>query len=172
MSMWLGLAKVNPELFAEIQANPHLLDAIFFDEGDRPAGLDERSDVFGCDYRTLSAVAEACAEVDEAGTDWREYYAWLARATGENESDHLPGYEFTYGPAFAFTSADVQRMADGLAEESWSLDEDDARELSGTGEEEEEEEDGVEPEFDDFIDLVPFFAAAAREGKAIVGGIS
>ena len=60
-------------------------------------------------------------------------------------------------------------MADGLAEESWSLDEDDARELSGTGE---EEEDGDEPEFDDFIDLVPFFAAAAREGKAIVGGIS
>jgi hypothetical protein len=110
--------------------------------------------------------------VDGAGTDWREYYAWLARATGENEADHLPGYEFTYGPAFAFTSADVQPMADGLAEESWSLDEDDARELSGTGEEEEEEEDGVEPEFDDFIDLVPFFAAAAREGKAIVGGIS
>jgi hypothetical protein len=165
MSMWLGLAKVNPELFAEIQANPHLLDAIFFDEGDRPAGLDERSDVFGCDYRTLSAVAEACAEVDEADADWREHYGWLARATGENEADHLPGYEFTYGPAFAFMPADVQRLADGLATESWSLDEDDARELSGTGSDDEEK-------FDDFVDLVPFFAAAASEGKVIVGGIS
>ena len=167
--MWLSLAKVNPGLFAEIRANPDLLDAIFFDEGDRPDGLNERSDVFGCDYRTLSAVAEGCAEAEEAGTDWREHYAWLARATGEDEADHLPGYEFTYGPAFAFTAADVQRVAEGLAEESWSLDEDDVRELAGTGG---DEEDGDEPEFDDFIDLVPFFSAAAREGKAIVGGIS
>jgi len=167
--MWLTLAKVNPGLFAEIRANPDLLDAIFFDEDDRPAGLDERSDVFGCDYRTLSAVAEGCAEADEAGVDWREHYAWLARATGENEADHLPGYDFTYGPAFAFAPTDVQRVAEGLAEESWSLDEEDARELSGNNSDEEDEDD---PEFDDFIDLVPFFAAAAREGKAVVGGIS
>jgi hypothetical protein len=162
MSMWLSLAKVNPELLADIKANPDLLDAIFFNDGDRPAGLDERSDVFGCDYRTLSAVAEGCAEAEGAGDDWRAHFVWLARATGENEADHMSGYEFAYGPAFAFDPADVQLVAEGMAREDWSPPADDAREPAG--------ED--EPEFDDFLDLVPFFTAAVTEGKAIVGGIS
>jgi hypothetical protein len=184
MSMWLNLAKVSPELLTEIRAEPDLLDSIFFDEDDLPDGLSLQSDVFGCDYRTLSAIAEFTAEQVQPGVDWRERYIWLRRATGDNEADHLVGYEFTYGPAFTLAPTDVQRVAEGLASEEWSYEDDDEDleeldPLDATDIDEDDDDDFDEgddedddQEYEDFVDLVPFFAAAAREGKAIVGGVS
>lgn len=186
--MWLNLAKVSPDLLADIRVRPDLLDALFFDEaGDPPAGFDPRSDVLGCDYRTLSAVAEGMAAQEEPGVDWREKYVWLRRATGDNEADMVADYEFTYGPAFAFDPATVQAVLDGLNDEGWAFDDLDMtpEELEAAGidltddaedvdaDDDDGDDDDIDKhEYDDFVDLVPFFAAAAREGKAIVGGIA
>src|SRR5512139_3251716 len=124
MSMWLNLAKVSPELLTEIRADPELLEAIFFEEDELPDGVSIRFDVFGCDYRTLSAVAEAVAKMEDPGADWRDHFVWLSRATGDNEADHLDGYEFTYGPAFTLAPADVRLVAEGMAAEDWSYEDD------------------------------------------------
>ena len=181
MSMWLNLAKVSPDLLAEIQERPDLLDTLFFDEGvDPPAGFDLRADVFGCDYRTLTAIAQGMAAQEAPGSDWRDTYVFLRRATGEEERDHLADYEFTYGPAFAIGVDDVLTVHRGLSAEGWDFDEDDDEDddaLLSFDEDDEDDEDVDEdgedlaPEYDDVDELVPFFAAAAREGKAIVGGV-
>jgi hypothetical protein len=193
MSMWLSLAKISPEVLAEIRERPDLLDALFFEEAEElPEGVSRTSDMLGCDYLTLSAVADAKAREEFGVDDWREHLTWLVRATGEDEAEVLEGYEFTYGPAFVLTAPAVVEVAEGLAAEGWDftdldlafeeLDEDelgsdDAPDGNGAPPEpneqdEDEDEDEDDPEYDDFVDLLPFFAAAAREGKAIVGGIS
>jgi hypothetical protein len=195
MSMWLNLAKVSPDLLAEIRERPDLLDTLFFDDGvDPPAGFDLRADVFGCDYRTLTAIAQGMAAQEAPGSDWRDTYVFLRRATGEEERDHLADYEFTYGPAFAIGVDDVLTVHRGLSAEGWDFDEDDEDadedddvllsfdDDDDDDEDDEEEDDGEDdendadadelaPEYDDVDELVPFFAAAAREGKAIVGGV-
>jgi hypothetical protein len=180
MSMWLNLAKVSPDLLAQIRARPDLLDNLFFDEeADPPAGVDLRVDLFGCDYRTLTAIAEGMASQEAPGTDWRETYVFLRRATGDDERDHLQGYEFTYGPAFALGTDDVLAVHRGLSDEGWDFDgddlDDDEDELVPFDEDEgdpDDDSDDDNPEYEDFDELVPFFAAAAREGKAIVGGVA
>jgi hypothetical protein len=165
--MWLNLAKVTPDLLNAIKAEPELIDRLFFDEDGSPLeGVDPERDVFGCDYLTLGAVAAAMARGEEAdGEDldrfadadeeWRDSQPWLARAVGE-EASPLGDYEFTYGAAYCLDADQVRAIRDGLVDEGWELV--DSRD---------------EPEeYDDFVDLLPFFDAAAREGKAIVGGIS
>ena len=161
--MWLNLAKVSPELLARMRAQPGLFDTMFFEEDDElPDGFVPRTDVLGCDYLTLAEVAKAMADIEAPGTDWGDHYVWLARATGAEESDHLEEYDFGYGPAFFLSPGAVAEVLAGLTDEGW-LNEDEDRDAS-------EENEG--DEFDDMTDLVPFFAAATREGKAIVGGIS
>ena len=173
--MWLNLAKVTPALLAEIRERPALLDVLFLDEGaDLPDGFDERRDVFGCDYRTLSAVAEAMADQERPGADWRDLYPWLRRATGDEGADHLTAYEFTYGPAFLLTVEDVVTVHRGLTEEGWAFVDDvddldaalpdDARPDTGSDNIDDDEIDDEQYEFDDFDEIVPFFAAAVREG--------
>ena len=169
--MWLNLAKVRPELLAAIRAEPALIERLFFEDGGPVDGVDPDRDVFGCDYLTLSAVAAARARgdsTDEGGLDrfadmdedWRESQPWLSRAVGD-ETQLIDAYEFTYGSAFYLDADDVVAVRDGLVEEGWTFDD--------VGDDEPEK---GEPEFDDFVDLLPFFEAAAREGKAIVGGVS
>jgi hypothetical protein len=189
MSMWLSLAKISPEVLAEIRERPDLLDALFFEEDDPlPEGVSRTADMLGCDYLTLSAVADAKARDEFGADDWREHLTWLVRATGEDGDSVLEGYEFGYGPAFVLTVPEVVEVAEGLAAEGWDftdldltfeeLDEDelgsdDAPDGNGAaGEPDDDDDDEDDPEYDDFVDLLPFFAAAAREGKAIVGGIS
>jgi hypothetical protein len=181
MSMWLSLAKVDPSVLSAVRAQPDLLDAYFEYEGEAPAGFDPRSDLFSCDYRTLTAIAEAKAEDAGPGTDWTEAFPWLVRATGEADGDELD-YEFTYGPAFVLDVHEVPEVVAGLTAEGWSFDAleyqiEESVEPDEDGfyefDEDDEEDDGPpgDREFDDFVDLIPFLSAAAREGKAVIGGV-
>jgi hypothetical protein len=186
MSMWLNLAKVSPALLTEIRADPALLDRLFFeDDAGLPDGVTARTDIFGCDYRTLIAVAEAKAVDGGAdGSDWNDTQPWLARATGDDTENLIEEYEFTYGPAYFLEADEVRAVHDGLVAEGWVfpedlLDEDTLGEdgdepdagQSATGPADEGDEEDSEYEYDDFVDLVPFLAAAVREGKAVVGGV-
>ena len=148
MSMWLTYAKVSVDTLTQIQKTPDLLDSIFFEGKTAPGDLDEEKDVFGMDYRTYSAIAEAMAE----GVEIEEQDTWTAKAVGVAYGDDLE-YEFCYGTGFYFTVEEVKSIAAGLSEEVGELFE--------------------EAEPDDFEDDVgAFFKIAAIEGKAVVGGIS
>jgi hypothetical protein len=151
MSMWLNLAKISPELMREIRERPELIEVLFFDE-DLP-GFDSERDVYGYDYRLLNDIADGRAKA-EGETDWRTVYTWMAEATGESGAE-LEGYEFAYGPAFLLDPSRVARVAKGLMGEGWGFK---AR--------------SQHADYEEFDDLGPFFAAAVREGKAVVGGIS
>ncbi|WP_433256089.1 hypothetical protein ACQPYK_16355 [Streptosporangium sp. CA-135522] len=158
MSMWLNLAKIDVELLESVRADPDLIGEIFFDNGQAPAGFRPETDMFGCDYRTLNAVAEGRAEAERESAQWRECYPWLMAATGENGENDVEGYEFDYGPAFVLDPGQVTMVAQGLMGEGW-----------GFGAARRDAADGADEGFED---LGPFYAAAAREGKAIVGGVS
>jgi hypothetical protein len=159
MSMWLNLAKVEPELLKAIRAQPKLLDALFFSTPSSEtqlSGFHPETDTFGYDYRVLTAIAAGRAEDERQMTHWTESYPWLAKATG-SEGEIIEEYEFCYGPAFLIAPEDVPKVAGGLAEEHWDLDLD---------------EEDRNDELDVFEGLAPFFATAAGEGKAIIGGVS
>lgn len=157
VSMWLKLAKIDVELLESVRANPGLIGTIF-DSGQAPAGFHRGADVFGCDHRILSAVAEARAEAEHETAQWRKCCPWLAAATGENGQNDVEGYEFGYGPAFVLDPGQVTAVAQGLTGEGWGF---------GAA-----RRDAAEGAHEGFEDLGPFYAAAAREGKAIVGGVS
>ncbi|WP_431971013.1 hypothetical protein [Nocardia sp. bgisy134] len=161
MSMWLELAKIEPSLLEEMREKPELIHTVFFSENDSaplPGGLRRVADFYGYDYRTLSAIAEGRAEAEKGTADWRDAYPWLARATGDH-CDVIAGYEFCYGPAFVLTPNEVRQVTEGLVAEGWVL---------GTTVADWDEEN----EDDEFEDLCPYFAAAAAEGKAVIGGVS
>ena len=165
--MWLNLAKISPELLVDVRARPDLLAAVFFgddseldgpavDGGDHPllAKLDPDDDIFGTDYRTLCAVAEAYAAVAGGSADVEDGESWLSKAT--HGAGELLDYEFCYGAAFVLDPVEVSAVAAGLAAEGWV----------------EDDEDTLGAAFDDDENLGRFYAAATREGKAVVGGIS
>lgn len=158
VSMWLNLAKIDVELLESVRANPDLIGAIFFDDGQAPVGFHHEADAFGDDYRTLDAIAQGRAEAEHESAQWRECYPWLAAATGETGENDVEGYEFDYGPAFVLDPGQVTAIAQGLMGEGW-----------GFGAARRDAADGA---YEGFEDLGPFYAAAAREGKAIVGGVS
>jgi len=197
--MWLSLAKVDPSVLTAIRAEPDLLDAYFEYDEAAPAGFNPYSDLFSCDYRTLTAIAEAKAEHENNSDDWTECFPWLRRATGEGEGEQLD-YEFTYGLAFVLDVHEVPEVVAGLTAEGWSFDaleyqlddenddedvvepdadgfyefdEDDDDDDEDDDDDDDDDDDGPagDREFDDFVDLIPFLAAAAREGKAVVGGV-
>ncbi|MFF3373545.1 hypothetical protein ACFYXF_11420 [Streptomyces sp. NPDC002680] len=114
-------------------------------------------DSFGCDYRLLSAVAEGRAEVEEGTADWTKAYPWLARSTGHG-CVVIEEHRFGYGPAFILTPDEVRQVAKGLVAEGWAVG---ATAADWDGE---SEDHGLQ-------DLGPFFAAAAAEGKAVLGGV-
>ncbi|MFE5334181.1 hypothetical protein ACFRCG_48090 [Embleya sp. NPDC056575] len=175
MSMWLMLAKVEPAVPAAIRERPELIETLFFDPADEPDRIDpsdrpdpdqaavlpgefrSRADSFGVDYRLVAAVAESRARAEQDTADWEAVFPWLARATG-HECDEVEEYEFCYGPAFVLAPDEVRRVAEGLVAEGWARDGGAAR----WGEEREEHE---------LEDLGPFFAAAAAEGRAVIGGV-
>jgi hypothetical protein len=156
--MWLTLAKVSPELLAAIRVQPGLVEPLFFDpEEDDPTaappdGFDPASDTFGYDYRTLTMLAEAQAEESGDPAPFEDQDTWLCKAA-HGTGTELP-YEFCYGIGFVLEPADVVRVAEGLASEGWG-------EGGPIGEILDEDED-----------LGRFYAAAAREGKAVIGGVS
>ncbi|MFF5207810.1 hypothetical protein [Streptosporangium sp. NPDC000396] len=158
MSMWLNLAKIDVELLESVQADPDLIGEIFFDDGQAPAGFQPETDMFGDDYRTLDAIAKGRAETEHGTAEWKECYPWLAAATGENGENDVDGYEFDYGPAFVLDPGQVAAVAQGLMGEGWGF---------STA-----QRDTADGAYEGFEDLGPFYAAAAREGKAIVGGVS
>ncbi|MFI6796144.1 hypothetical protein [Streptosporangium canum] len=158
MSMRLKLAKIDVELLESVRANPDLIGTIFFNGGQAPAGFQRETDMFGDDHRTLSALAEARAEAEHETVRWRKCYPWLAAATGENGQNDVEGYEFGYGPAFVLDPGQVTAVAQGLMGEGWGF---------GAA-----RRNAAEGAHEGFEDLGPFYAAAAREGKAIVGGVS
>ncbi|MEV5905197.1 hypothetical protein [Streptomyces sp. NPDC052127] len=160
MSMWLALVKIDPALLAALQERPELVGALFF-EDDVPeplvSGVDPTADSFHYDYRLLSDMAEGRSEAEKGTPKWHTAYPWLARATGENCSA-IERSEFGYGPAHFLTPHEVGQVAAGLAGEHWTH-----RASAAHWNAEAEERD--------FDDLVPFFAKAAAEGKAILGGV-
>jgi hypothetical protein len=166
MSMWLMLAKVPPGMLDLARTTPEILDRIFTVD-EPPAGFDPRHDLLGCDYRTLLAVASARAASEDVGDDWSAAYPWLRRAIGESlaNGDVELDYQLTYGNAFALPADAVLQVTAGLVEEGWAL-------LLG-GDEHEDDDGGDEApyEFDDVVDVVPFYEAAMREGKAVIGGV-
>ncbi|MFI6742769.1 hypothetical protein ACIBI9_58590 [Nonomuraea sp. NPDC050451] len=147
MSMRLNLAKIEAALLESVRADPALIGTILVNDGQSHAGFSRETDMFAADYRILTAIAEGRAEAEHATTKWRRCYPWLATATGENGENDIEGYEFGYGPAFVLDPVQVTAVAEGLAGERWG---------SGAG----------------FEVLVAFYAAAAREGKAVVGGVN
>jgi hypothetical protein len=148
MSMWLNLAKLSSEQLELVRLEPQRLDGVFFEEDAGGIdGIDEDADVFGTDYRTLLAIAEAL-EIDLDDGE-----SWLSRATGNGLGSEID-YEFCYGPGFTMTADEVKQVAAGLAAEPWAEDAlgvDDDENLPG---------------------LLRFFAKAAEEGKGLVGGVS
>jgi hypothetical protein len=172
MSMWLNLAKVSPDLLAEIRARPDLFDRLFFeDESGLPDGVTARTDILGCDYLTINALAESLARESGVDPEWRTGLPWLARAVGDDPPHAIDEYEFCYGSGFYVEPGEVAAIRDGLISEGWPTPDDLADDDA------DEDDDAVEEaedayEYDDFVHLIPFFDAAAREGKAIVGGVS
>lgn len=145
--MWLNLAKLSPTQLEQVRGDPQLLDGIFFEDGEVPDDFQEESDVFGTDYRTLSAIAEAME------IDLEDGESWLSRATGNGIGSELD-FEFTYGDGFLLSPDDVKQIASGLAKEPWA------------------EEAGKVDDDENLPGLLRFFAAAARQNRGIVGGIS
>lgn len=113
--MWTSLARVSATAFSRIQADPALLDAIFFDDDD--AAQQSRSSLgiepghtAGFDYRlaheALLAMAEATGE--ELGEDGDPVLDDLS-VTGEID------YDAGYGPAFYIDPAGVKKAAKSFA---------------------------------------------------------
>jgi hypothetical protein len=148
MSMWLELAKLTPADLEKVRADPQRLDPVFFEEeGEALDELDPEADVFGTDYRTLSAIAEAM-EIDLDDGE-----SWLSRATGNGIGSEL-AFDFTYGPGFLLTPDEVQQVAAGLSAEGWA----DAA--------------AVEDDDENLPGLLRFFTTAAKQKRGIVGGVS
>lgn len=146
MSLWLTLAKIAPPVLAEARQSPALIDALFSGGNDPallPQGFRPGLDSHGEDFRALGDTAEGRAEVEEGESDWRSAYPWLARATGHG-CEVVEEYEFGYGPAFVLTPDEVRQVAKGLVGEGWAR----------------------------FLGLGPFYAAAAAEGKGVIGGVN
>ncbi|MFK0160663.1 hypothetical protein ACIQVK_52585 [Streptomyces sp. NPDC090493] len=148
MSMWLKLTKIEPALLMAVR------------EGAVLSAFRTRADSYGCDHRILSTIAEGRAEAEEGTTDWTKAYPWLARSTGHGcAAVEEKEYESGYGPAFVLTPDEVRQVAEGLMAEGWATTGTTAADWTG-----ESEDHGLE-------DLGPFFAAAAAEGKAVIGGV-
>ncbi|MBB4705258.1 hypothetical protein [Sphaerisporangium siamense] len=79
-------------------------------------------------------------------------------AIGEIGENDIEGYEFGYGPAFVLDPAQVAAVAKGLMGEGWGFDP--------------AQRDPEGDAYEGFEGLGPFYAAAARDGKASVGGVS
>lgn len=161
MSMWLELVKIDLPLLAQVRHNRELIAALFRGPGeDMPPlpGFRRGADAYGHDYRIISAIAESRAEVEEGSADWTVAYPWLAMASGHG-GEVVDEYEFVYGPAFVLTPDEARQVAQGLVAEGW------ARRAVPCDWDETSEDDGFE-------DLAPFFAAAAAEGKAVLGGVN
>ncbi|MEZ4251190.1 MAG: hypothetical protein R3B99_23500 [Polyangiales bacterium] len=99
-------------------------------------------------------------ERDAVGLDYRTYSAlvdgleeagedctWTHRVLGDDYGEAVE-FELTYGNAWVFTPDEVRAIAAGLASEAW------------------------DPEEDYEENLARFFARAAEEGKAVVGGVN
>ncbi|WP_344491732.1 hypothetical protein [Nonomuraea monospora] len=155
MSMRLNLAKIEGALLASMRVNPAtLIGAVFLDDGRARQGFSREADMFVDDYRTLIAVAEGRAEAEHGTVRWKKCYPWLATATGESGENDVAGSVLGYGPAFVLDPAEVTAVAQGLVGEGWGA----GKVRAGR--------------FEGFEALVPFYVEAARQGKAIVGGVS
>ncbi|MEU1721195.1 hypothetical protein [Nonomuraea sp. NPDC005692] len=149
--MRLNLAKIEAALLESVRADPALVGVVF--EG-RLRGLPLETDLFADDHRSLTAIAEGRAEAEHGTARWRQCFPWLAAATGEDGANDMAGCEVGYGPPFALDPAQVAAVSRGLAEEGWKFG---AGHAGGAYE-------GLEA-------LAPFYAAAAREGRAVVGAV-
>ena len=146
MSMWLTLAKIAPPVLAEARQNPALIDALFSGGNDPtllPQGFRPGADSHGEDFRALGDIAGGRAKAEEGESDWASAYPWLARATGHG-CEAVEGYEFGYGPAFVLAPDEVRQVAEGMVTEGWAR----------------------------FLELGPFYASAAAEGKGVIGGVN
>ncbi|GAB3142991.1 hypothetical protein GCM10027290_18600 [Micromonospora sonneratiae] len=172
--MWLNLAKISPKLLAILRAQPALTGKLFYetDDTDPLDGFDQDRDVLGVDYRILSAIAEAAEEANPGFTEERSWLSYAVQGT-----DDTLDVEFGYGPAYVLAPMEVERLAAGMAEDSEGV----VAEPGGTGTGEEPDADadadagagaGAGEENEDDEDIGSFYAAAAREGRAIVMAIT
>lgn len=82
--------------------------------------------------------------MEEAEIDCR----WTRSALGEGDEGSEVDFDFTYGPAFLFSPEEVVAIAEGLATEEWD----------------------PEDVYDE--NIARFFALAAKNGQAVVGGVN
>ncbi|MEU1882996.1 hypothetical protein ABZ470_37320 [Streptosporangium sp. NPDC020072] len=144
MSMRLTLVRIDPEALRAVRARPDLAGEIL-------SGHPREEDVFTDDYLALGDFAEGRAEAEHGDARWGRHYPWLAAATGADGEHDLQDHTFGYGPPFALDPERVAEVARGLAGEGWGF--------AAAGQ-------------DGFAGLGPFYTAAAREGGAVVGGVS
>jgi hypothetical protein len=153
--MWLTLAKLEPALLAAVRGTPGFPGTVLGGGGGEGGavltgplggGFRPETDRHGEDCRTLDQDAEGRAEVEEDAADWRTVYPALARATGqgpETGEQGAPEEQYGYGPAFVLSPDEVREVSEGLEREGWAP----------------------------FLELGPFYAAAAKEGRAVVGAV-
>lgn len=146
------MAKISPDLLAILRARPALTERLFDGPDDAAplTGFDPDRDAFGSDYRILSAIAEA---IQAEHPPFAEERSWLSYAV--HGTDDTLDVELGYGPAFVLDPAEVARLAAGQTDDAGHAD---------------PEHDGPDAEGDGGID--DFFAAAAREGRAIIFAIT
>ncbi len=148
MSMQLMYTKVTNETLEKIKKDTELIDAIFM-EGEAPlSDWDYDKDALETDFQTFTEIAEAIGE----GVEIYDQDGWASKAIGQDYGSTLD-FDFGYGDAFYFTPDEVRKIAAGLEEEIGDL--------------------GDPSTPNDFEDNVPgFFRIAAKEGKAVVGGVN
>jgi hypothetical protein len=141
--MILRLIKAPPAVGAHVRTEPGLLDQLW-----------NRAPVTDAGVATIDADADVMSEdyrlLWELVEEDQSRFAWMVRAI--NGIGETLDYECGYGPAFIVPAEQVVAVADGLVAEGWES----AREYGETV------AHGV---FD-------FYAEAAANGKAIIGGVS
>lgn len=179
--MWLNLAQLSPEAFAQLRADPkRWLDGIFGSTGFGFPGFDRGADVFGADWRALEQALRLSYAASGAGDDLDWNTADIGgdlpdgmvvdpvwRATlGEHP---LEGYEFSRGPAYWFSAGTVREMAEQLAAQHGPEARDALRK--------ELQDEGLDIDLDaaphlaTFAALGEFFARAAAHGRVVIGGL-
>ena len=140
------LAKVDPSVADRVLAEPDAVERIWPEDGvvDADLGIDPEGDRFEEDFLYLGRFL--AGEEDTGGRD----VTWLTRASQGTGTE--VAHEFGYGAGFVVPAAEVPEVAEGLVAEGWSGGREDGETVAHA--------------------LVDFYAAAAREGKAVVGGVA
>lgn len=106
--MWLGMVRVTPDAFREIEKNPELIDAILFDVKEdvlARLGIEEEHSA-GVDYLSASEALEGMAEA--TGEELDEDGILDLEVSGEL------GFDAGYGNAFYLDPAAAKQHVESM----------------------------------------------------------